>query len=126
MIEKYKFGEIVINGQKYSHDVEVRVFLDSDLQNRKYEVLDWWRKEGHVVDIEDINSCLEFDPQIIVIGTGAYGMAKVTQNLKEFLAKRKINLIVDTTGEAVKTFNILTEKEENKGKTIVGFFHLTC
>lgn len=126
MIEKYQFGEIVISGKKYNHDVEVRVCLEKDFSNRKFEVLDWWRKEGHIIDLDDIKQCLALKPKIIVIGTGAYGMAKITDNLKDFLVKRKISLVTDITGEAIKTFNILVEKEENQGKTIVGFFHLTC
>ena len=126
MIEEYQFGEIVINGKKYTHDVEVRAKKKDSSQKYEFEVFDWWRKEGHIVDIEDIKQCLEINPQIIVIGTGAYGVAKITKDLREFLAEKEIKLISDRTEEAVKTFNILLEREEGEIDAIVGFFHLTC
>ena len=126
MIEEYQFGEIVINGKKYTRDVEVRAKKKDSSQKYEFEVFDWWRKEGHIVDIEDIKQCLEINPQIIVIGTGAYGVAKITKDLREFLAEKEIKLISDRTEEAVKTFNILLEREEGEIDAIVGFFHLTC
>ncbi len=125
MIEEYQFGEIIINGKKYTHDIEIRVRKNPS-QKYEFEVLDWWRKEGHIIDIDDIKQCLEINPQIIIIGTGAYGVAKITQELKEFLEKKKIKLISDHTGEAVKTFNILLERKEEEIGAMVGFFHLTC
>jgi len=125
MIEEYQFGEIVINGKKYTRDVEVRAKKKDSSQKYEFEIFDWWRKEGHIVDIEDIKQCLEINPQIIVIGTGAYGVAKITKELREFLAEKEIKLISDRTEEAVKTFNILLERQEEID-AIVGFFHLTC
>lgn len=112
-IEEYNFGKIKIEGKIYDHDVEV------DWQGK---VLKWWRKESHLVDFEDLKRALEKEPKIIVIGTGAYGVAKVTQKAQEKILEKEIKLIVDQTSQAVKTFNFLLEKKEK----VIGLFHLTC
>jgi len=115
MIEEYRFGYIKILGKSYNYDVEVRW---------TGEVLSWWRKESHIIDLEDIQRALSQKPELIIVGTGAYGVAKLTERAKQEIEKREIELIVDRTGKAVKTFNIILEKE--KQKRVIGLFHLTC
>lgn len=120
MIEEYHFGSITINGKTYSHDLEVR-WTD--------EVLDWWRKESHLIDVGDIKRALEQNPEVIIIGTGESGMARVTEALQEEIEKRGIKLIIDITREAVRTFNIINEEsevEDGKKTKVIGLFHLTC
>ena len=94
MIEEYKFGSIVIDGKTYEYDVEVRW---------TGEVLKWWRGESHVVDIEDVERAIDQNPDLIIIGTGESGLAKVTERTKEEILSKGIGLIVDKTEEAVKT-----------------------
>lgn len=120
MIEEYKFGSITIEGETYNHDVEVRW---------TGEVLEWWRKEGHIIDFDDIKRALEKNPEIIIIGTGESGVAKVTERLKKELESKGIKLIIDQTEQATKTFNVINEKsaeEEGKQRKVIGLFHLTC
>ncbi len=120
MIEEYHFGSITIDGKTYSHDVEVRW---------SGEVLKWWREESHLINVGDIKRALEQDPEVIVIGTGESGVARVSEEAKAEIEKRGIKLIIDVTGEAVKTFNIIneeSEKEEGKKTKVIGLFHLTC
>lgn len=120
MIEEYKFGSIVIDGKIYNHDVEVRW---------TGEVFDWWREESHVIDVEDVLSALEQNPETIVIGTGESGIAQVTERAKKEIEARGIKLIIDKTEQAVKTFNVRKEEsleEEGRQEKVIGLFHLTC
>ncbi|XOB42079.1 MAG: Mth938-like domain-containing protein [Candidatus Nealsonbacteria bacterium] len=120
MIENYKFGSITIDGKTYNHDVEVR-WTD--------EVLKWWRKESHLIDAEDVKRAVEQNPDTIIIGTGESGIARVTEDTQRFITKENIKLIIDKTGEAVKTFNIIkreSEREERRQRKVIGLFHLTC
>lgn len=120
VIEKYYFGSITIDGKTYNHDVEVRWTS---------EVLKWWRKESHLVDVEDVERALAHNPEVIVIGTGESGIAKITKRAKEEIEKRGIKLIINITGEAIKTFNLIqkeSEKEGGKKTRVIGLFHLTC
>lgn len=115
MIDNYHFGSITIDGKNYNYDVEV--YSDG-------RVLKWWRKEGHVVNIEDIERSLEQNPEIIIIGTGESGVVKVKEEVKKEILTKGIELIIDLTGGAVKIFNELSQKYPNK--KIIGLFHLTC
>lgn len=119
-IEEYHFGSITIDGKNHTQDVEVRW---------SGEVLDWWRKESHLIDVGDIKRALGQNPEVIVIGTGESGLARVTDEAKKEIEGKGIKLIIDVTEEAVKTFNIIKEEseaEEGKKTRVVGLFHLTC
>jgi len=120
MIEEYKFGLIVIDGKTYNYDVEVRW---------NGEVLKWWRKEGHKIDVEDVKKAVEQSPDTIILGTGAYGVCKVTENCQNFIKEKGMKLIIDKTEEAVKTFNVISKEskeEEGEQNKVIGLFHLTC
>lgn len=113
MIKEYHFGLIVINEKNYNNDVEVRWTGD---------VLKWWRGKGHIIDIEDLKRVIEQNPEIIIIGTGESGMAKITEEAQKEIHLKGIKLVIDKTKEAIKSFNLLKEKK----RKIIGLFHLTC
>ncbi|MBI2450224.1 MAG: hypothetical protein HYV47_01660 [Candidatus Nealsonbacteria bacterium] len=120
MIEDYQFGSITIDGEIYTHDIEV--FWTGD-------VFDWWRKESHIIDVEDILDIVDQNPESIVIGTGQSGMAKITDAAKKLITDRGIKLYIDHTEQAIKTFNIRKEEsqeEDGKLEKVIGLFHLTC
>ncbi len=120
MIEEYKFGSIVIDGQTYHNDVEIR-WTD--------EILDWSRDESHIIDVEDVKRALAENPQTIVIGTGETGSAQVTEEARREIKSRGIELIIDRTEQATKTFNIRkeeSEEEEGEQERVIGLFYLTC
>jgi len=120
MIEEYKFGSIAIDGKVYQHDVEVRW---------TGKVLDWWREQSHIIDVEDIIDALEQNPETIIIGTGESGLAQVTDRAQKEIEARRIKLIIDKTEQATKTFNVRKEEsfeEEGVQEKVIGLFHLTC
>lgn len=118
MIEEYKFGTIKISGKNYFRDVRI---------NWNGEVFDWQRKESHTIDLKDIENALFYNPDLVIIGTGFYGEAEVTEELKQFFQSKEIDLLVDDTDSASKIFNekIKTFKKNDFPK-VIGFFHLTC
>ena len=132
MIEEYHFGSITIDGKTYNHDVEVHWSPKESLRDpsgQAVEVLKWWRKESHVIDVEDVKRAIDQNPEVIIIGTGESGMAEVTEETKREMKLKGIELIIDTTEEAVKTFNVILEEskgEEGEQKRVIGLFHLTC
>jgi hypothetical protein len=113
MIEKYSLGEIVVNGVSYIHDIKM---IQGEV------IPNWWRKTGHRVGLEDIRDIIEAEPDILVIGQGKPGYMKSTRSLQEFLARNGIDLIEETTSEAVRTTNKLL----GKGQNFAAGFHLTC
>ena len=120
MIEEYHYGLVTIDGKNFNHDVEVRW---------NGEILKWWRGESHIIDGADVKRAIEQNPDVIVIGTGEVGKARVTEPAKKEIRSRGIELIIDLTGEATKTFNIINEEsqeEEGEQRRVIGLFHLTC
>jgi hypothetical protein len=112
MIEEYYFGSIKIDGETYNHDVQIG--LDNEIKL-------WWRNESHQIEKRDIEEVLGQNPEVIVIGTGEMGVAKISEEAQKEIKAKGIELIIEPTSEAVQTFNSL----EKKGK-VAGLFHLTC
>ena len=120
MIEEYRFGSIIIDGKTYNHDVEIRW---------TNEVLTWQREESHIIDVQDVMRAIEQNPETIVIGTGESGVARVTEEAKQAIKNRGIELVIDPTEQAAKTFNVRkedSEEEEGRQEKVIGLFHLTC
>jgi hypothetical protein len=113
MIENFTFGNIVVDGITYTHDI--KIIRGSVIPN-------WWRKSGHRVDIEDVRDIIDAKPNILVLGKGKPGMMKSTPSLGEFLKQNDIDLIEEKTSKAIKTFNRLFKQSKN----VCAGFHLTC
>lgn len=119
MIEDYRFGKIKISGKDYDYDVEVRW---------DHEVLKWWRQQSHFIDLEDLKRALERKPEMLIIGTGAAGIAKISQEAQAEIIRQGIELVIDKTGEAARVFNSVVKKNQGtaESKKVIGLFHLTC
>lgn len=114
MIEQYSTGSyMTIEGIKYHQDLKI---IHGQVKDN------WWRKEGHRLDDEDIGDILSAKPKILVIGTGYAGNMRVPDSLRTRLEANDIKVIVKKTSEATKTFNRLVAREDD----VAGAFHLTC
>jgi len=112
LIEDYQFGFLKINGESYNEDLEIH--WDG-------KVLSWIREESHFIKTEDVKRAFQREPEIIVIGTGKSGMAKVGKEIEKAAVRKGIELVKEKTDKAVEIFNQL-----RKEKRVIGFFHLTC
>lgn len=110
-IDSYSFGRIVINGKTYTSDVIV--FPGRVLSS-------WWRKEGHLLQMEDLAEVLKERPDVLIVGRGYSGVMEVPQGLIDELKRLGIEVIVEKTTGAVKIFN------DYKGRRVVAALHLTC
>ncbi len=111
-IEAYEFGSIVIDGKRYSSDL---IILPGRIREN------WWRKEGHLLSIEDIEEVIEEKPDLLIIGTGANGVMRVPQEIKSYLESRGIETIITNSFEATSLFNKLSPL-----KKVACALHLTC
>ena len=113
IIEKYRFGKMVINGKDYTTDLII--LPDSIITN-------WRRKKGHSLCMEDLNAIIEDEIEICVIGTGKFGLVEVSDTVIAELKSKKIDVIVKKSSDAVSEYNKLIEKN----KKIAAAFHLNC
>ena len=111
-IDSYDFGEIVINGKSYDHDVII--YKDKVDEN-------WRRIDGHRLTLGDIIHVLAEKPEILVVGTGKMGVMDVPQKVISDIESKGIKVIVKKTGEAVEEFNKLIPE-----KRVIAALHLTC
>ena len=110
-IDSYSFGEIVIDGKKFTNDVII--YPDRIESN-------WWRKEGHELNPEDITEIIKEKPDLLIIGTGSSGLIEVKEGTKKILKQNNIEFVSVKTEEACRIFN-----EKSNGK-IIAALHLTC
>jgi hypothetical protein len=111
-IQDYDFGQMVVDSKRYTRDL---ILLPDRV------AANWWRKEGHRLDVEDLQQVLAAKPAVLVVGTGAYGMMKVPEETHQAVELAGIELRVARTGEAWRTYNDLREQRRTAGA-----FHLTC
>lgn len=113
MINECSFGKIIINGESYKTDV--LIFPDGSV------IDSWWRKNGHVLSLEDIRLLINSGPKIIIAGCGMNGMMKPKPGLEEELSKSGILFMAMRNQEALEQYNKMVS--HNK---IAAGFHLTC
>ena len=111
-IQSFRFGEIVIEGDRYTEDL--LVFSDRVRPG-------WWRKEGHVLQLDDLKEALEAEPEALIVGTGTNEGMKVAPEVLVHTRKAGIELLPFNTRVACQTFNHLLEKRK-----VVAALHLTC
>jgi hypothetical protein len=111
-IQDYAFGSMVVDGEPHTRDL---ILLPDRV------VGNWWRKEGHRLDVADLQAVLDAAPEVLVVGTGAYGMMQVPEGTCHAVAAAGIELRAARTGEAWQVYNDLRERQPTAGA-----FHLTC
>ena len=111
-VQSYRFGHMVVDEKPHTRDL---ILLPDRV------VASWWRKEGHRLEVEDLQEALDAAPQVLVVGTGAYGRMKVPQETRQAVEAAGIELRAVPTGEAWRLYNDLRERQSTAGA-----FHLTC
>lgn len=112
-VEVYLFGKIKTNDQIYKDDLII-------LPNKIFS--NWKPKDSHFIIPSDLKEVFDFKPKILIIGTGYFGFVKLSEDVREYCARSKIELIELKNEEAVEKYNSLCEKESNLALAI----HLTC
>ena len=111
-IDTYQFGKIVIDGQEHTKDV---ILLPDRV------IGGWWRQEGHVLRMSDLEDVLAAQPQELVIGQGAFNRMRITPEVEEALPNKGIELITLTTNEACQEYN-----RRSQTRKVAAALHLTC
>ena len=114
MIDQYTTGShMTVDGTKYHQDLKI---IRGEVKGN------WWRRQGHRLDTNDIQDILSAKPEVLVIGTGYAGNLHIPGAVRQKIENHHIKIIAATTADATKTFNRL----EAEGKNVAGAFHLTC
>ena len=111
-IDSYRFGQVVVDGERYTSDVII--FPDRVRSG-------WFRKTGHQLHLEDIGEVIVEKPEVLVVGTGASGLMKVLPEVEKAVDTQGIELIAESTDKACHTYNQLCQS-----RRVVAVLHITC
>jgi hypothetical protein len=112
MIDSYSFGRIVIDGRRYDSDI---VIYPDRIDSK------WWRRDGHLLQVADLEEALKLSPEVLIVGTGEGGVMRVPEETRRHVENLGIELVAERTGEAVKTYNRVAP-----ARRVVAALHLTC
>ena len=114
-VTHYDFGIIRVGDRVYRNDI---IVTPTRIVER------WWREEGHRFTLEDFRKygVLDEEVEVVVLGTGYYGLVTVDPEVVEWFRKRGVEVIVKPSREAVEIYNELVRA----GKKVMLAIHLTC
>ena len=112
IINKCQFGKIVIDDREYYSDV---IIFPDKINNN------WWRKSGHSLIITDLEPVINYKPEVLIIGTGIFGLMHVDSitiaKIKEYGIE---TIIVLKTKQACRKYNKVQSIKK------VAALHITC
>ena len=112
-IESCTFGSLTVDGTSYRKDL---------MLHEGRVIPEWRRREGHRLCAGDLEGVLVPPPEVLVIGTGAFGRMKVDPALLSLLHEAGTEVHALPTGRAAELFN----EKCRRGGRVTGAFHLTC
>lgn len=110
--EKFSFGSIQIDGRRYEHDVIIDRGVIRKRPSKKFR-----EQFGHTpLSLEER---IPWRCRRLVIGAGTYGRLPVMEELKQEAHRRKIELLILSTQEAIREL-------QHGHKDANAVLHLTC
>jgi hypothetical protein len=116
-IDSFNFGFIVVDDKQYSHDVII--LPDGTVKDRNPGK---GRLGSHSIARSEVESLKETGPDVILIGTGVSGMARLAHDAEFYLQKPGLNLTVLPSPEIVKKYN----QHIDDGDRVAALIHVTC
>lgn len=116
-IDSSKFGSITIEGEKYPHDVVIR--LDGKVKKRKKKLSKAIFGTSHIISLDEAKHIYEEGAEQLIVGSGQSGMVRLSEEAEDFFREKRITVVILPTPQAIQ--------EWNKGKkAAIGVFHVTC
>jgi hypothetical protein len=112
-IDGTRFGRIVIDGA--THEGDVWVFADGAVHPRDRSVC----PSSHVVGRRELETLCRPRPDVLFIGTGQSGAARLAADARAYLDEAGVECRAARTPRAVADYNACDRPK-------AGVFHLTC
>ncbi len=116
-IDSTSFGQITIQGQRYNHDVIIR--LDGTVKKRKKKLSKKVYGTSHKISLAEAEYVYEEGAAKVLIGGGQYGRVQLSEQAAAFFEEKSVDVSIVSTPEAIQQWN------QVEGATI-GLFHVTC
>ena len=115
--EATSFGSITIDGQRFDHDVLIR--LDGTIQKRKKKLSKKFYGTSHTISQAEAEYIYEDGARALIIGSGQYDQVRLSAEAQAYFDGRGLEVIAMATPEAIRRWNTTQEN-------IIGLFHVTC
>ena len=116
-IKKTRFGSITVGNEKYDHDIYIS--SNGKISKRKKKLSKAIYGTSHTISEEEISHIYEDDAEGIIMGTGQYGIAKLSDQAEKFLKNQNCKAMLYPTPAAIEKWNRVDGK-------YFGLFHITC
>jgi len=113
--EKYSFGSIRIDGVTYDHDV----IIDRGMIRKRKKAASKRFRDAYGHTPLSVVEEIPWRCRRLVIGTGANGSLPVMGEVEEEARRRRIDLLISPTADAIEALN-----ESTKSTNAV--LHVTC
>ncbi|MEM3411832.1 MAG: MTH938/NDUFAF3 family protein [archaeon] len=113
------FGKVKYKDTVY--DCDIWVNLKGDVEIRDRSLAEKKFGTSHYVCAEELEPHLEKGVKVFVFGNGQTGVAKLTDDAIELLAKKKIEVLQYETPKAIKVYNEIAPH-----KKTIALIHVTC
>jgi len=116
-IDAFNFGFIVVDEKQYDHDIVI--LPDGTVKERTPGK---GRLGSHTIACSEIEALSRQQPDVILIGTGVDGMARLAHDAERFLTAPDYDLTVLPSPDIVKKFN----HHIDEGDKVAALIHVTC
>ena len=116
-IDAAQFGSITIAGERYEHDVVIR--LSGRVKKRKKKLSKAVYGTSHTVSLEEAQHIFNAGAKRLIVGAGHSGCLELAPAAAEFFQENECSVQLLPTPEAVAAWNAA------KGD-VIAMFHVTC
>jgi hypothetical protein len=111
------FGWLDIDGERYEHDVLIR--LDGRIRKRRKKLSKQVYGTSHTVSLEEAEHVYEKGARLLVLGTGQHDSVRLSPEAEAYFERHRCEVCLVPTPDAIARWNTAP------GSTI-GLFHVTC
>ena len=111
------FGWIEIDGERYEHDVLIR--LGGRIKKRKKKLSKRIYGTSHTLSLDEAKHIFEKGTRTLIIGAGQYDSVRLSPEAEAYFAHQRCEICLVPTPQALRTWNDAPEDA-------VGLFHVTC
>lgn len=116
-IVSFNFGFIVVDDKQYAHDIII--LPDGTVKERDSSK---GRLGSHSIARSEMETLTRAQPDVILIGTGVQGMARLARDAEHYLMKPDLNVTLLPSPQVVKKYNQYVED----GEKVAALIHVTC
>jgi hypothetical protein len=111
------FGWIEIDGERYEHDVLIR--LDGTVERRKKKLSKRVYGTSHTISRDEAKHVYEDGAATLIVGSGQHDMVRLSEEAAEYFGRRDVNVQLLATPDAITVWNDAPKKS-------IGLFHVRC